>query len=334
MKKFGLAVAAAALCAGSALAADLPSRKDAPLYTPPPPPPPMWTGFYGGLNAGYGFGVGNEVGTDAAAVSDPLANDLNSVRGVTYTSRMIPGSTSLASSGVANVNQNGFIGGGQVGYNYQFGSSFLVGIEVDMQGTGIRGSGGNSGFSQDTAAARVGTSGPVDSVTRTVAGASQYTAGIDWMGTVRGRLGWLVMPTLLVYGTGGFAYGGVHASATHALGAVVSVAESFNQTTFTGSGAIPTFGGAGNFSSTQTGWTAGGGFEWMIMPNWSVKAEALYYDLGSVQFASSPVGALIGNQVLFANTPVTRVRYDGVIARAGINYHLNWGSAAPIMAKF
>src|ERR1019366_5528461 len=47
---------ALALSAGSALAADLPSRKEAPVYVPPPPPP-LWTGFYAGLNAGYGWGA-------------------------------------------------------------------------------------------------------------------------------------------------------------------------------------------------------------------------------------------------------------------------------------
>ena len=46
---------ALALAAGSAMAADLPSRKEAPVYVPPPPPPPMWTGFYGGLNIGGGW---------------------------------------------------------------------------------------------------------------------------------------------------------------------------------------------------------------------------------------------------------------------------------------
>ena len=57
MKRILLAVSAVALAlsAGSAMAADLPSRKEAPVYVPPPPPPPMWTGFYGGLNIGGGW---------------------------------------------------------------------------------------------------------------------------------------------------------------------------------------------------------------------------------------------------------------------------------------
>src|SRR5512136_2575415 len=52
MKKVALSVAALALSASGALAADLPSRKGPPVLPPPPPPPPMWTGFYVGLNAG------------------------------------------------------------------------------------------------------------------------------------------------------------------------------------------------------------------------------------------------------------------------------------------
>ena len=49
MKKTLLSIASVAMLTGSALAADLPSRKAEPLL-PPPPPPPMWNGFYAGLN--------------------------------------------------------------------------------------------------------------------------------------------------------------------------------------------------------------------------------------------------------------------------------------------
>ena len=61
MKKilFAVSAVALALSAGSAMAADLPSRKEAPVYVPPPPPPPMWTGFYAGLNIGGGWGDNN-----------------------------------------------------------------------------------------------------------------------------------------------------------------------------------------------------------------------------------------------------------------------------------
>ncbi len=301
MKKLLLSATAIALAATAsvALAADLPSRKEAPVYTPPPPPPPMWTGFYVGANIGGGW----------------KSNNGNTNTFVPYTDTVLGGVFLLPGGGSTSNNSGGVVGGGQIGYNYQFGSSIVIGVETDFQGTSI-GSGGNG----NTVAILPGL--VPGSALVPLATGNNVGSSIPWFGTVRGRAGFLVTPTLLVYGTGGFAYGGVHASAAHALGAVA------NNT------ALPTFGGVGNFSDTATGWTAGGGLEWMIAPNWSVKAEALYYDLGSVEFASSPVGALSGNTVSFANSPSTRVRYDGVIARAGINYHLNWGSAAPIMAKF
>ena len=76
-------------------------------------------------------------------------------------------------------------------------------------------------------------------------------ANLSWFGTVRGRLGYLITPTLLIYGTGGFAYGQVD---------------------------------AWGFSSTHTGWTAGGGVEWMFAPHWSAKVEYLYVNLSGKQW--------------------------------------------------
>ncbi|GEP00768.1 outer membrane protein [Methylobacterium haplocladii] len=109
---------AAALCAGtlaaaSAQAADLPRRAAAP---PPVPIPPAftWTGFYVGVNAGYGFRSGSSTFTDA-----------------TY------GTVTGGGSG------GGIVGGAQAGYNYQFtqGSGFVVGLETDIQGAGFSGGG-------------------------------------------------------------------------------------------------------------------------------------------------------------------------------------------------
>ena len=72
MKKilFAVSAVALALSAGSAMAADLPSRKEAPVYVPPPPPPPMWTGFYAGLNIGGGWGD-NSGSSGYSAYYDP-----------------------------------------------------------------------------------------------------------------------------------------------------------------------------------------------------------------------------------------------------------------------
>lgn len=309
MRNWVLNSAALVALSTGALAADL------PVSAAPPAPILLstWTGFYAGMNAGYGFGTSNNANTASRAVVDNIASDPGWLTPFGY--------TALANTGNAHVNQGGFIGGGQIGYNYQWGANVVAGLEADMQGAGIRGSGNYSGAAQF---------GPDASLfSDTAAGSGSVTAGVDWMGTVRGRIGYLLTPEMLVYATGGLAYGGVHASASHTL-AFTDLDTTTGINNFN-----PTFGGgASSYSSTRVGWTVGGGLEWMFTPNWSVKAEALYYDLGSSSFAANSIGATdgIGN-VLFSNTPVTRVKYDGVIARAGVNYHFNWG-AAPVVARY
>ena len=103
--------------------------------------------------------------------------------------------------------------------------------------------------------------------------------------------------------------------------------------------------GGGRQSQILTGWTAGGGGEWMFMPNWSLKAEALYWDLGrqDMQTAAigvSPARSVVDPSVRFASGIAnnldfgrTSVSYQGVMARAGVNYHFNWG-AAPVVASY
>lgn len=110
-------LAAAALTSASlALAADVPGRRAAPAPAPVYTPPPIftWTGFYLGLNAGYGFG-----GKNRAAVT---GNALDLAQGAN-----LPQSY--------NLKRNGFIGGAQVGYNYQSGS-FVGGVEADLDFAG------------------------------------------------------------------------------------------------------------------------------------------------------------------------------------------------------
>jgi opacity protein-like surface antigen len=144
--------------------------------------------------------------------------------------------------------------------------------------------------------------------------------GVDYLGTVRGRLGVLVTPALLVYGDGGFAYGGVHEGVD-----VVSTLPP------SGGGLSPAFG---SFTNTRPGWTAGGGLEWMVSPNWSVKAEYLYYDLGKVTFG---VGGLTqtlfpAGPALFTDLPVASTRFDGHIVRVGLNYHFDRWNPGPVAA--
>lgn len=247
---------------GSALAADLPSRKapPPPAYVPPPPPVMTWTGVYGGLNLGGGWTANRANPNNFALYGSP-------VNGATYV---------LPSNAKGGTSTGGVVGGGQLGYNYQIGS-FVLGVETDFQGTSMRSGGAaNTALYPDPAGAGAFLV-PLSPAGRGVA--------LNWFGTARGRAGFLIAPTLLVYGTGGFAYGNLQSQLTGA-------------------------------SSTRTGWTAGGGAEWMFMPNWSAKGEYLFTDLNSG-----------GAQGVLAATPTDRRHTQYNVVRAGVNYHFNLGGA-------
>jgi outer membrane immunogenic protein len=339
MKTCVMGVSLLALVVSSAFAADLPSAKG-----PPPiyPPTPIWTGFYAGLNAGYDWGTSANAATGSAPLLDAVALIANGFDPAhVVAGGLNNGGTALANSGTAKVNQSGFIGGGQIGYNYQWGSNFLAGLEADIQGTGARGSGIYTGAFQDSIQWNDGPGahpcGPTVNcvLVRTAAGAGRVSAKTDWLGTARGRLGYLFSPTLLVYGTGGLAFGGVSASTVHSAifqGSLANLNPPFAG--FNGVISLPTLAGSGHYSNTRVGWTAGGGLEWMFMPNWSLKTEALYYDLGKAAVGSSPVVAaspstiavppslaVNAGQPLIASRPTTHVAFNGVVVRAGVSYH-------------
>ncbi|MDP4006918.1 porin family protein, partial [Methylobacterium sp. NEAU K] len=101
IKKLLLATAATALLTGAASAADLPRRAaPPPVFTPVPVF--TWTGAYFGINAGYAFDASSN-------------NNTGSTFGVPFP-YAAPGTTAT----FRNRSQDGFSGGGQVGYNYQF----------------------------------------------------------------------------------------------------------------------------------------------------------------------------------------------------------------------
>ncbi len=143
---------------GGAAAADaLPPPP--PLLAPPPPVLPVpvmqvfsWTGFYIGGNVGWGFTNGSGTFTTALG-ADPFT-----------------------------VTSNGFVGGAQIGYNWQAGP-FVLGAEADVQGTSASGS-------------LSATAGPTVSA----------TAKTPWFGTLRGRVGY-AFDSILLYATGGGVYG-------------------------------------------------------------------------------------------------------------------------------
>lgn len=293
--------------------------KESKEVAPMPPPPCTWTGFYLGINAGYSWSNDDSVDTETVNVFSE--SGLNGDIGGEV--------AALATGDVPVGNNSGFIGGGQIGFNYQIGRHFVVGLETDFQGmTGDDGSGSleQAGFVPGS----VGGGGPGGEVSASSVITSSRS--IDFLGTARGRLGVLVTPCLLVYGTGGFAYGDIssHTEIVEQLG--------FSDTPFP-------FGTSGhlNDNDMRVGWTGGGGLEWLFCRHWSIKVEYLFYDLGSDTYDLDPLQQF-GNKAAAlsaksASRSATRVNgpvgpeletigasrstatFDGNIVRAGLNFH-------------
>ena len=182
---------ASAPVAVKAIAADLPSIKGPSAVSSPPP---LWTGFYAGLNAGGVF----EVNGKSTSSAGDLFDDLNPAAA---------GAASAASaSGTAESSHANLIGGGQFGYNYKFSTNIVAGLETDIQG--VPGSSGTIAFA-GTAADPLGSPTAMNT-----SGRIQHS--LDYLGTVRGRIGFLATPSLLVYGGGGLAYGGANLSTSYA----------------------------------------------------------------------------------------------------------------------
>jgi outer membrane immunogenic protein len=237
-----LATAAAiALTSTAVHAADLAAK----AFAPPPPPAPTWTGFYLGLNGGFG-------------------GDRNKYP---FTVGPVSGSSTL--------NSSGFFGGAQAGYNWQFAPAWVAGVEADIDDADIQGMASTN-----------------------VAGASSSIGTrLDWFGTVRGRIGYLVTPNALLYGTGGWAYGHATSSAT-ATASGLAVGSSIGK-------------------DMTGGWTAGAGLEYGITHWLSFKTEYLFVDLGSTNLASGVVAG-----VPFSLNEKTTVH----TVKAGINVKLgSWG---------
>ena len=305
-----LAAAALLVAGGSAFAADLATTKAPPA---PLPPPALWKGFYVGLNAGGVWSNNGSAQVSTFPISSSLTNPGNPERTIFATS--LSGPLNIGST-------NGFIGGGQVGYNWQPGlmnNNLIFGFEADIQGVVVTGS-----------KSRV-----VNNLWPIATGGAVWNSmsangNMNFLGTVRGRLGYLVTPTLLVYGTGGVAYGDLNYSVN------------LSQYAFLANGAVSQAAlGNANYGNVQVGWTAGGGGEWMFMPNWSAKVEYLYYDLGSSNlelntYANSlRAGSIVSAPGAAWTASTINGRTTGNLVRAGVNYHINMNPAAsPVVAKY
>jgi outer membrane immunogenic protein len=242
-----------------------------------PPAPPALAPVYDWT----GFYVGGNVGA-VWQQDDGTSNFVQPADPLAFLD-FNPQSNSLTDSSV--------IGGPQIGYNWQF-TNWVVGLEGDWSWLDAK----NSFCRQtDVNSAACSDNGR---------GFLTLTSQTDWIATVRGRLGF-TWDRYLVYGTGGAAWGKVDTSinANCLLGGLAGCGVSATPQNVTG-----------NFSTTKSGWTAGGGIEAMLTPNWTVRVEYLRVDLGTVSntFVLPPSGS--GQTASWSRS----VAYD--IVRFGLNY--------------
>src|SRR3954462_9751507 len=248
MNKLAIAaVAGSALLTGivTATAADM-ALKTAPI--PMAPAAFSWTGFYVGANVG-GAWTNDNGGSDFGPLFPPFIVLPPAVAIPT----VIPGQ--LASL-VGDGRRSGVIGGGQVGYNWQV-NQFVLGVEADAVGSGLKGSSASPSRT-------VGAPIFAVPVTQTV---TVDFGHVEWMATFRGRAGFAVNQALF-YVTGGAAlaeFGGSTTTLVNGPGISIPAAGSYVAT---------------NGSSTRWGWTVGGGIEWAFSQNWSVAGEYRHTDFG------------------------------------------------------
>ncbi len=282
-----------AMCsAAPALAADMAARplKAAPMIVYD------WTGWYVGGNVGYGGGNNTATDTVISGAAFPVLG---------------AGFPLYGSPDNFRVSPQGVLGGAQAGYNWQS-SNVVFGVEADIQGADTKGS-NNCILACNTPLITSPAAG-ILAFFPVVFSRDSYSQKIDWFGTVRGRLGYANGGTM-VYVTGGLAYGDAERA-----GAVNGITLNPGGTTRN------TFAGSYDNSSTKVGWTAGFGGEakWFSNPNWSVKGEYLYVDLGRNSDTFNTLFQPGGNPAAGVAATRTDTSYNREhIIRLGVNYHFN-----------
>lgn len=234
-----------------------------------------WSGFYLGGNAGYGW--------------SHRSSHLQIPRDISSELFFTPAIRAGAISKDIGYFQDGFIGGGQLGYNLQK-DEYLIGIETDFDGASLDGN---------------KTVRRLNAGTGFVPWVGATHAKLDWLGTVRARLGFTPIPQALLYVTGGYAYGHVK----HRYSNVFALTNDI----FTSSQ-----------SSTKSGYSIGGGAEWMFRSHWSAKVEYLYYDLGRSTEITTAGGANAFRVARGLFRPLANAFKDsGNVARIGVNYYFS-----------
>ena len=191
------------------------------------------------------------------------------------------------------------IGGGQIGYDYQWPFGLVTGVEAHFQALSFRDSAWRSAAVLNNATALTGAAGSV-----------MGTKRVYFLGTVRLRFGYQATPGVLIYATGGYAYGEVGFCAS---GAAVSFPLSFAAVS------------AANYAGGRGGFAAGGGLEYAITPNFiGSSSEHLRDHLGTTSRLTS---FLTSDASLQWPGVAQRVEasFSGNVVRAGLNYRFTPG---------
>ena len=230
-----------------------------------------WAGPYIGVHGGYAIDRDSPVTTGGL-----FAGNINNVNAEARPPRLLR-------------DKEGYVGGGQIGYNIQHGM-IVAGLEADFSATD---------FSSSQVYRSPRTFGAAPAGT-----ASDFSSRMNYLGSVRGRVG-IASDNLLIYGTGGYAYGQVKNRATFRNGV------NPNQIDF-----------AGSNDYDPDGWVAGAGVEYAVpiynplarfgSSRMTLRGEYLHYDLQDRN--------LFVNAVAGTGSYVTRFKNDADVFRAGLNF--------------
>jgi outer membrane immunogenic protein len=283
MKRLLLASATLLALTGveAAWAGDMPPAVIYPAGAPPTivypvaAPPFTFTGFYVGGSVGGALGSSKYIET----------------AGGTFTGLGPLVVSNINAAGTSSTAPRGVIGGGEAGYNWQIGH-FVVGFETDLSGWGLSSNQGVAGIGISSTVNPVPPPPKVPGTGATFS--SSTTVSSNWLFTARPRLGW-ANGNQLLYLTAGLAVTNVDFSQSILLGPVGTL--------------------AGSSSTTEVGWTAGGGVSYGLSWNWSIKAEYLY-----VNFPNQNTAQVLSGNPLFTGTGTVARNLTASIARAGFDY--------------
>ncbi len=247
-----------------------------------------WGGFYAGVNTTYNFAE--------------------------FRGQMTAASGAIAGRETPNMDVKALSFGIHAGYNYQFSNHMVLGIEADIARSEIGGS--------QVAFAAEGSTGPFgDNLNRLRQLEAVQKSQIEWLSTVRGRLGYGFNDRLMIYATGGVAFMRQNETRTQYVGAKTGTGlfDPVNAT-------VASF--AESASVLRTGYVIGGGAEYALSNSWSLKGEYLLarFADAELQFQNARAGVMIANGYGYpvtTNTVTGRRLLSKVeipMVKVGVNY--------------